>query len=149
LFVEPVILVRMTLESLRKFCKKLPHVTEDVKWGNDLCFLIGGKMFAVASLDPTEGHAVAFKCTPEEFASLIEVEGIIPAPYMARNHWVLLERFDALRDAEIEAQVRKSYGLVKAKLTKRALMELEAPAKRGGAETRRRSTKKNKQSKAR
>lgn len=133
---------RMTLESLRKFCKKLPHVTEDVKWGNDLCFLIGGKMFAVASLDPTEGHAVAFKCTPEEFASLIEVEGIIPAPYMARNHWVLLERFDALRDAEIEQQVRKSYALVKAKLTRRALAELETPAKRTGAETRQKAKKK-------
>lgn len=131
----------MTLESLRKFCKKLPHVTEDVKWGNDLCFLIGGKMFAVASLDPTEGHAVAFKCTAEEFASLIEVEGIIPAPYMARNHWVLLERFDALRDAEIEQQVRKSYALVKAKLTQRARAELEGPVHHRGTE-RQRSIKK-------
>lgn len=132
----------MTLESLRKFCKKLPHVTEDVKWGNDLCFLIGGKMFAVASLDPTEGHAVAFKCTPEEFASLIEVEGIIPAPYMARNHWVLLERFDALRDAEIEQQVRKSYELVKAKLTQRALAGLGEPVRRGAASRRKAKKKK-------
>ena len=118
----------MTLDSLRKFCKRLPHVTEDVKWGNDLCFLIGGKMFAVACLDAADGHAVSFKCTPEEFAELVDVSGIIPAPYMARNHWVTLERFDALRDAEIEARVRQSYGLVKAKLTRRALAELEGQA---------------------
>ena len=60
----------MTLDQLRKFCSKLPHVTEDVKWGNDLCFLIAEKMFCVASLDPREGNRVSFKCTPEQFALL-------------------------------------------------------------------------------
>lgn len=120
----------MTLESIRKFCKKLPHTTEDIKWGHDLCFLVGGKMFAVASLDPTEGHCVSFKCTPEEFAQLVEVNGIIPAPYMARNYWVTMERFDALRDAEIEEYVSRSYALVKAKLTKSALAELANSGKR-------------------
>jgi predicted DNA-binding protein (MmcQ/YjbR family) len=116
----------MTLESLRKFCKQLPHVTEDVKWGNDLCFLIGGKMFAVACLEKADAHAVSFKCTPEKFAELVELSGIIPAPYMARNHWVTLERFDALRDAEIHAYVRDSYAMVKAKLTKSAQAALGA-----------------------
>jgi predicted DNA-binding protein (MmcQ/YjbR family) len=114
----------MTLESIRKFCKRLPHVTEDIKWGHDLCFLIGGRMFAVASLDKTEGHCVSFKCTPEEFTELVEVSGIIPAPYMARNHWVTMERFDALRDNEIEDFVARSYAMVKAKLTKSALAAL-------------------------
>lgn len=116
----------MTLESLRRFCKQLPHVTEDVKWGNDLCFLIGGKMFAVACLDQADAHAVSFKCTPERFAELVEQDGIIPAPYMARNHWVTLERFDALRDAEIEDHIRDSYAMVKAKLTKSAQAALES-----------------------
>jgi predicted DNA-binding protein (MmcQ/YjbR family) len=118
----------MDLPSLRKFCKRLPHVTEDVKWGNDLCFLIGGKMFTVACLDPADAHAVSFKCTPEEFAALVEQPGIIPAPYMARNHWVTLERFDALRDKQIEAHVRNSYELVKGKLTKSAQAALEGKA---------------------
>jgi predicted DNA-binding protein (MmcQ/YjbR family) len=114
----------MNLESVRRFCKRLPHTTEDIKWGHDLCFLIGGRMFAVGSLDKTEGHCLSFKCTPEEFAEMIEISGIVPAPYMARNHWVMLERFDALRDAEIEARVANSYELVKAKLTKSALAAL-------------------------
>ena len=109
----------MNLESLRSYCRRLPHVTEDVKWGNDLCFLIGGKMFAVACLDAVDRHAVSFKCPPERFAELVEQEGIIPAPYMARNHWVTLEQFDALRDAEIKEAVRVSYELVKARLPKK------------------------------
>lgn len=114
----------MTLESLRIFCRKLPHVTEDVKWGNDLCFLIAEKMFCVASLDGTEGNRVSFKCTPEQFAELTECDGIIPAPYMARNHWVSLQAWSAMRDKHVEAAVRASYELVKAKLPKKVQQKL-------------------------
>jgi predicted DNA-binding protein (MmcQ/YjbR family) len=114
----------MTLESLRAFCRKLPHVTEDVKWGNDLCFLIAEKMFCVASLDRTEGNRVSFKCTPEQFAEFVERDGIIPAPYMARNQWVSLETWSAMRDKEIEAAVGQSYDLVKAKLPKKTQQRL-------------------------
>src|SRR5262249_18727497 len=82
----------MTLERLRMFCSTLPHVTEDVKWGDHLCFLIAEKMFCITTLNPHEGNRVSFKCTPEDFAELIERDGIIRAPYMARNHWVSLEK---------------------------------------------------------
>src|SRR3954463_16172608 len=116
----------MNQETLRKFCLSLPHVTEDIKWGHDLCFLIAEKMFAVGALEASEGHFVSFKCTPEKFAELIEIEGIIPAAYMARNHWVTLQRDDALRDPEIKELIRGSYELVKAKLPKRTQQALSA-----------------------
>jgi predicted DNA-binding protein (MmcQ/YjbR family) len=80
----------MTIENVRKICQTLPGVTEDVKWGHDLCFCVSGKMFAAMDLNPP--HALAFKCTPEEFGELIERPGLIPAPYMARNMWVMEER---------------------------------------------------------
>lgn len=115
---------KMTLDQLRKYCSTLPHVTEDVKWGNDLCFLIADKMFCVASLDPQEGNRVSFKCSPEDFAGLIERDGIIPAPYMARNHWVSLEKWSALRDGEIREAVAQSYELVKARLPKKLQQKL-------------------------
>jgi predicted DNA-binding protein (MmcQ/YjbR family) len=118
----------MNAENLRTFCLSLPHVTEDIKWGHDLCFLIAEKMFTVTGLESAEGHNVAFKCTPERFAELIEIEGIIPAPYMARNHWVSLRRPDALRDAEIKELIRTSYELVVAKLPKRVQDGLKAKA---------------------
>ena len=35
----------MDLESIRRFCLRLPHVTEQVQWGYDLVFKVGGKMF--------------------------------------------------------------------------------------------------------
>ena len=113
----------MDIESLRRFCLSLPHATEGVQWDNDLLFRVGGKMFAVASLDvaPTR---VSFKCTPEKFAELVEQEGITPAAYMARNHWVTLHRLDVLEEAETESLIRESYGMVWSKLTKKLQKEL-------------------------
>lgn len=105
----------MNIEQVQKFCLALPNATEDVKWGKDLCFCVGEKMFAVVGLEP--GVAVgSFKCTPGKFAELVERQGIIPAPYVARYHWVALESFDALEDAEYKELLRKSYDLVYEKL---------------------------------
>jgi predicted DNA-binding protein (MmcQ/YjbR family) len=103
----------------------LPHATENVQWGADLCFKIGGKMFAVMALEPGM-HLLSFKCTPESFIDLQEIEGIVPAPYMARAQWVSLQRWDALRDDELRQLLRTAYELVFAKLTKRAQNELRA-----------------------
>lgn len=115
----------MDIESLRRFCLALPHATEGVQWDNDLLFRVGNKIFAVASLDLTPTR-VSFKCTPEKFAELVEVEDIRPAAYMARNHWVTLHRLDALDERETESLIRESYGMVWAKLTKKLQKELSA-----------------------
>jgi len=114
----------MNTESLRTFCLSLPGATEDIKWGHDLCFLIAGKMFTVTSLEATDGHCVSFKCTPEKFAELVEIEGIIPAPYMARNHWVALTDLKALRQTEMKQLISNSYQLVFEKLPKKTQAEL-------------------------
>jgi predicted DNA-binding protein (MmcQ/YjbR family) len=37
----------MTIDEVESLCKQLPGVTEDIKWGSDLCFSVGGKMFLV------------------------------------------------------------------------------------------------------
>jgi predicted DNA-binding protein (MmcQ/YjbR family) len=117
----------MNIDSVRSYCLSLPHATEDIQWGNDLLFRIAGKIFAGMNLDPP--HSLSFKCTPEKFDELIELEGIIPAPYTARNKWVMLERLDALRDSEIKSLIANSYEMIFSKLTKKMQMELGATAK--------------------
>src|SRR5882762_805365 len=109
----------MDAESVRKFCLSLPHVTEDVQWGSDLLFRIGNKIFAVVALDAATDHRMSFKCTPEMFAELTEREGIVPAPYVARYHWVALESFDALKASELKPLLKNSYDMVLAKLPKK------------------------------
>ncbi len=116
----------MDIEAVRKFCLSLPHVTEDVQWGSDLLFRIGNKMFAVVGLEPASDHCMSMKCTPEKFAELIEREGIVPAPYVARYHWVALSRFDALSASELQSLLTTGYELVRDKLPKKVRAGLGA-----------------------
>jgi predicted DNA-binding protein (MmcQ/YjbR family) len=106
----------MDQEQVRKYCLSLPHVTEKVQWGNDLLFLIGEKMFAVVGLDAKYPTKLSFKCTPEKFGELIEREGIIPAPYVARYHWVALEDLDAIGQKELKDLLKNAYQLIHDKL---------------------------------
>ncbi len=110
----------MNIEALRKYCKTLPGATVDVKWGADECHCVGEKMFAVFGIRGKKATNVCFKCDPERFLELTDVDGIIPAPYLARAHWVLLEDAKALTDAQARELVARSHALVMAKLTKRA-----------------------------
>ena len=110
----------------------LPGTTEDIQWGNDLLFRIGRKIYASACLDPAAPVRLSFKCTPEEFAELTERDGIVPAAYVARYHWISLERWDALERREMERLVRKSYELIRAGLPRKIAAQLakEKPARR-------------------
>ena len=101
----------------------LPHTTETVQWGGALVFKIGGKMYAVAALEPADTW-LSFKCSPENFAELVEREGVIPAPYLARAQWVALQTEDAVKPAELKQLLRQGYDTVFARLTKKAQREL-------------------------
>src|SRR3954469_7250225 len=84
----------MTLDSIRSFCTSLPHVTEKVQWGDDLVFKVGGKMFCVAYLGvPTH---LSFRPSDEHRIELLEIKGVIPAPYMARAGWVSVRQMNAV-----------------------------------------------------
>ena len=108
---------QMNIETLRELCRSLPAVTEDVKWGHDLCFSVAGKMFCVAALDGR--LTVSFKVRDEEFDDLANSPGFRPAPYVARYKWVLVEDVNSLSRSEWTKYVKQSYELVKAKLPKK------------------------------
>jgi predicted DNA-binding protein (MmcQ/YjbR family) len=115
----------MDVQWIRDHCLSLPHTTEDVQW-ESLIFRIARKIYVTVSPDGMGTSLVCFKCTPEEFAELIEMDGIVPAPYMARNHWVSLTRMDALPRAEIRRRIARSYELVRSKLPKKVQAALGA-----------------------
>ena len=109
----------MNIDQLRKLCLSFPGVTEQMQWGDNLLFKVGGRMFAITSLEPAKVW-ISLKASPENFAELTERPGVIPAPYLARAKWISLESADALPDAEISQLVRESYELVLAKLPRKA-----------------------------
>jgi predicted DNA-binding protein (MmcQ/YjbR family) len=109
----------MNIDWLRQLCLSFPGVTEQIQWGNDLLFKVGGKMFAVAPLEPAP-VCLSFKASPENFVELTERPGIIPAPYLARAQWVALETREALPAEELARLLRESYELIVARLPKKA-----------------------------
>jgi len=115
----------MDLDWLRRFCLALPQTTEQVQWEDALVFKVGGRMYAVARLEPGPVR-LSFKCGEEEYAELIERPGIVPAPYLARAHWIGLDSADALTRAEIEFLLRRSYELVFSRLPNRTRASLLA-----------------------
>ena len=112
----------MTREAIRAFCLQMPHVTETFQM-HHAAFQIGGKTFAMLNLE-VEGLPLNFKCTPADFAELIEIEGVIPAPYMARNHWVSITEWDSLPPAELKDRLRRSREAVRLTLSKKAQAQL-------------------------
>jgi predicted DNA-binding protein (MmcQ/YjbR family) len=104
----------MSITTLRKYCAALPGATYDVKWGKDHCYSVGKKMFAV--FGPKN---FSFKVDDHRFLELTDLKGIIPAPYMAKHKWVLIEDLKALPEAEVKALLARSRELVAAKLPKK------------------------------
>jgi predicted DNA-binding protein (MmcQ/YjbR family) len=108
----------MNVDWLREVCLSFPGATEQIQWGSDLLFKVGGKMFAVAPLEPAP-VCLSFKASPEDFAELTERLNIIPAPYLARAQWVALQTRDALPENELARLLRASYDMVFAKLPRK------------------------------
>ena len=104
------------IEALRNICLSFPAATEDVKWESNLCFCIGGKIFCIANLEPP--HTFSFKVTDDEFDELSETDGFQPAPYLAKAKWVLVTDASRISSKELKSYLRRSYDLIKAKLTR-------------------------------
>lgn len=113
----------MDVEELQALCKNLPSVTEDIKWGHDLVFSVGGKMFCVIGLDQSPTTA-SFKVQDEDFEDMCNRDGFKPAPYVAKYKWVLIDDIKKMSKKDCKHFVSQSYDLVKAKLSPKIKKEL-------------------------
>jgi predicted DNA-binding protein (MmcQ/YjbR family) len=125
----------MIVDTIREYCLSFPQATEKLQWGDDLCFKIGGRIFAMRLDNPR----MCFKCTAESFAELIEREDILPAPYVGRYKWVMLDRLDAVGWNELRQLIQTSYEMVSAKAPGKKSKKKRGLAKR----TANRKTRKN------
>ena len=111
-----------------------PHVAETVNWGHHLVYWagdrdIGGRMFASTDLDGSGVGVLSFHCGAERFHELLEIEGMRPTPYSAKNFWVTMERWDVLRSKQVEDELKKAYALIFERLPKHTKTMLDLPEK--------------------
>jgi PhnB protein len=119
--------VKSRRSELMSFCRGLPHATEDIKWGQEVVFSIGGKMFAGFMKDATEA---TFRCKADkdDFHAITQVEGIKPSPCAARFYWIAVEDPEALPQPEAIALLQRAYDIVRSNLPLKAQRELDGPA---------------------
>jgi len=122
----------MDAERLRAYLLRLPHVVETMQWGANLVFwvgdkAIGSKMFAVLNLDDGQKAVLSFAAGPERYAELLEIEGVFPAPYLARAHWVALKHWGVFRSSELEDLLEHGRRLIYDKLPRKTREVLAMP----------------------
>ncbi|AFL90300.1 hypothetical protein Terro_4093 [Terriglobus roseus DSM 18391] len=121
----------MSLDRTRDFLLSLPRVEETLQWDNLVYWVldkaVGGKMFAMMEPEPGGPHVAGFAVPADQFEPLLEIEGVRPAPYLARAQWVVVERWDVFTAAEWQHHLRAAHSRVEAKLPPRIqrLMELK------------------------
>ena len=114
----------MNIEEIQIICRGMRAISEDIKWGHDLVFSIGGKMFCVVGLDQSPTSA-SFKVRDEEFDEMCNRPGFKPAPYVAKYKWVLIEDINKMKKTEWKQYLRQSYDLVKDKLSTKLKKQLD------------------------
>jgi predicted DNA-binding protein (MmcQ/YjbR family) len=73
------------------------------------------KMVAVINF---MGEGLAFKVEKDLFLGYVDRPGIRPAPYLARAHWIRLDKPDVVSTAELQDLLTRSHQLVVRKLPK-------------------------------
>lgn len=107
-----------TLAKIRKHCASMPGATHDIKWGKDLCYSVGGKMFAVMCESGEHANTLSFKVDDHRFLELTDRKGYIPAPYMARHKWVFVEDVRRIDEKELLPLLTRAYEVIRDKLPK-------------------------------
>lgn len=106
----------MDIEMIREYCLALPGTEEDLKWGDNLCFMVEQKIYVLASLDAGK---LTFKCNPEEFEELTARDGIMQAAHFAKSQWLTLLDFEVMGAQELKKRIAESRLLVISKLPKK------------------------------
>lgn len=123
----------MDVERIRAFLLSLPHVVETAQFGGLVYWVgdkaIGGKMFIMVKLeqDSSRQRVISYLAGQERYADLLEIDGIFPAPYVARIYWVAAESWSVFRTPEWEEQLRTAYELTLAKLAPKTRTILAMP----------------------
>jgi len=109
----------MRYADLTKHLLSLPGATLSIQWGDEHVFKVGGKMFAAMRPKTSKPHGIWFKTDEVSFHVLTKTRGITPARYLARAHWVSVDRLGRLSDKELKAYLTRAHALVASGLTRK------------------------------
>jgi predicted DNA-binding protein (MmcQ/YjbR family) len=105
--------------QLKTQCLALPGAVEEFPFGDEVSvFKVGGKMFALCSLDD-EPLQLSVKCEPDLAAQLrASYPAIAPGYHLNKRHWNTITLDGSLPDQMVTDLLCDSYDLVVASLPK-------------------------------
>ena len=113
----------MEIRDLQLICHDLPGTTQDIKWEDHLCFCVGKKIYLITSPDQVP-HRASFRVSENDFEQILGMSGVVPAPYLARYHWVQVDDINRLSRPQWEKYIYNSYDLVYRKLPAKMQQEI-------------------------
>jgi predicted DNA-binding protein (MmcQ/YjbR family) len=110
----------LTAQRLRERCLGLPGASEEFPFGDEVSvFKVGGKMFALCSLDAGPPLQLSVKCDPELAVQLRSAYPAIgPGYHLNKRHWNTITLDGSLPDQMVTDLLGDSYDLVVATLPK-------------------------------
>lgn len=118
----------MNLETFYEYCLSKKGVTQHFPFDKDtLVFKVGGKMFALSSLNQWEKGipSVNLKCNPDYALELRAQYGDVqPAFHMSKVHWNTVVINGEVPDKFVKGLIDDSYILVFKSLTKNTQNEI-------------------------
>lgn len=118
----------MNIQAYFEYCLSKKGVTEHFPFDEDtLVFKVGGKMFALSSLNGWEKGtpSINLKCDPERAEELrAEFDDIKPGYHMSKVHWNTVSLHGDVTDKMVRELIDHSYDLVFKSLTKKIQTEI-------------------------
>jgi predicted DNA-binding protein (MmcQ/YjbR family) len=110
----------MDSREIKTRCLGLPGASEEFPFGDEVSvFKVGGKMFALCSLDAGPPLQLSVKCEPELAAQLRSAyPAIRPGYHLNKRHWNTITLDGSLPDEMVTDLLGDSYDLVVASLPK-------------------------------
>ena len=110
----------MDLAEFREYCLRKPGASEETPFGPDvLVFKVGGKIFALATLDEVPPR-VNLKCDPDLALDLRDrYEQVTPGYHMNKKHWNTIIADGSVPVKKLKEWIDHSYELVVGSLPKK------------------------------
>lgn len=118
----------MNIEQLKQFCIELPGANEELKKepANLLSYKVSDKKYAYFKTSEPEKWRFSLRVSPERFLELTDQQGIKPARYMHRFHWVTIVNVESINEEYLKELVLWSYNKAKSSLSKKVQAEINA-----------------------
>lgn len=114
------------VKQIKKYCMAFPGVEEELfsAPSNILTYTIGGKKFAYFKTSDPEKWRFSIRVLPDRFLELTDQNGIKPARYMHRFHWVSVVTLNSLPQEYLQELITWSYQKALTSLSKKKQVEL-------------------------